>query len=476
MRTRDASLGAMVLALVLCATGPAVVAEGPTYTPPRWSAESYPGANTSPPPWGWGPQGAGSSQLPSGGVVAPGGPTIPPPVVPAPTPEAPAPTTPPGAPAPEAAPSPPAAAPPTAAPAPTAPAPAPTAAAAPTSSPGLGGATSLGGGAFTMIGDMGPFSALQQTGGGRFPPLPRPIPPGRPPGTVGQPPAAALVPSTRGLKIAENQSPRPQDRIFTDFNYYDDINGAVNRRLLSPIGDARLYQWLFGLEKTFLDQRASLGARLPLNTLSTSSNIPGVGGTSTSLGNPTFFAKYALVDDRQTGNLISTGLAVTVPTGPRAFAGNGLFTNFNSTQLQPFVGVIRNWGDFFFHGFSAIDVPLDERDATVLFNDFGVGYFLYREPYAQEFLTAVVPTFEVHVNTPLNHRGVFPADRASIPDVVNLTYGTNFEFFHRAVLTLAFVTPVTGPRPFDFEAVAFLNIFYGPTRNRAVPTFPAVIR
>jgi hypothetical protein len=326
-----------------------------------------------------------------------------------------------------------------------------------------------------MIGDMGPFSARQQ-GGGRFPPLPRPLPPGRPGEGPGQVQSAALVPSTRGLKIAENQSPRPQDRIFTDFNYYEDLNGSVNRRLLSPIGDARLYQWLFGLEKTFLDQRASLGARLPLNTLSTSSDVPGVGRTSTALGNPTFFAKYALVDDRQTGNLISTGLAVTVPTGPRAFAGNELFTGFGSTQLQPFLGIIRNWGDFFVHGFTAIDVPLDRREATVLFNDFGVGYFLYREPYADQFLTAVVPTFEVHVNTPLNHRGVFPADRGSIPDVVDLTYGTSFQFHHRAVLTLAFVTPVTGPRPFDFEAVAFLNVFFGPTRDRMQPSFPAVIR
>ena len=72
--------------------------------------------------------------------------------------------------------------------------------------------------------------------------------------------------------------------------------------------------------------------------------------------------------------------------------------------------------------------------------------------------------------------GCFPADRASIPDVVNLTYGTSFELYHRAVLTLAFVTPVTGPRPFDFEAVAFLNIWYGPTRNRAQTSIPAIIR
>ena len=68
--------------------------------------------------------------------------------------------------------------------------------------------------------------------------------------------------------------------------------------------------------------------------------------------------------------------------------------------------------------------------------------------------------------------------RASLPDVVNLTYGINFELNHRAVLTTAFVTPVTGPKPFDFEALAFLNIWFGPTRtrNQAQSSIPALIR
>ena len=90
---------------------------------------------------------------------------------------------------------------------------------------------------------------------------------------------------------------------------------------------------------------------------------------------------------------------------------------------------------------------------TILSNDVGLGYYLYRNPDADGFLTAIAPTFEVHVNTPLNHRDVFDAnDRAGTPDVVNLTYGVNFGFARSAVLTLGFVTPVTGPKPFDYEA------------------------
>ena len=78
----------------------------------------------------------------------------------------------------------------------------------------------------------------------------------------------------------------------------------------------------------------------------------------------------------------------------------------------------------------------------------------------------MAPTFEVHVNTPLNHRDPFDAnDLAGTPDVVNLTYGVNFEFCRTAVLTFGFVTPVTGPKPFDFEALLLFNLRFGGSRR-----------
>ena len=80
-----------------------------------------------------------------------------------------------------------------------------------------------------------------------------------------------------------------------------------------------------------------------------------------------------------------------------------------------------------------------------------------------------ITTFEVHVNNPLTHRDAFnPNDPAATPDVVNLTYGINFEAYQSSVLTLGFVTPVTGPRPFDYEALVLLNIRFGRSRARAV--------
>ena len=108
-----------------------------------------------------------------------------------------------------------------------------------------------------------------------------------------------------------------------------------------------------------------------------------------------------------------------------------------------------------------------------MYNDIGIGYFLIRNNDPNAFLTALAPTFELHVNNPLNHRNPFNRfDLASTPDAVDLTYGLNFGIRNTAVLTAAFVTPVASPKPFDTEAILMLNIFYGRTRANVVQQTP----
>ena len=72
----------------------------------------------------------------------------------------------------------------------------------------------------------------------------------------------------------------------------------------------------------------------------------------------------------------------------------------------------------------------------------------------------------MHVNVPLNHTDVFNVnDVAGTATVVDLTYGGNFQIGQRTVLLLGAVTPVTGPKPFDIEAFALLNIYFGRART-----------
>jgi len=270
--------------------------------------------------------------------------------------------------------------------------------------------------------------------------------------------SAVLVPSVRGFRISEDESPKPQDRVYFGFNFFDRVGEAVNQRLLAPVSDLRVYRETFGVEKTFLDGDASLGLRLPLNTLTANSEFSSLNGSNTDIGDLTVILKYAFWRDCHSGSLLSAGLALTVPTGPDGFAGSHL-TTFHNTIYQPYLGYLWNAGNFFVHGFLALDVPSDSNDVTYLFNDIGAGYHLR---CGDGFLTDIIPTFEVHLSDPLNHRGALNlADPAGSSDQVDFTTGVTFEFKRNCTLALGVVTPVSGPRPFDYELLAQLNIHFG---------------
>ncbi len=320
-----------------------------------------------------------------------------------------------------------------------------------------------------MIGDQSPILGIHRSA---LPPPPPPPPHLPRPGT-------ASVAAVSRLKISENQSPKPQDRVFYMFNFYADVNQYLNKKFQEPVAGLKIYREILGFEKTFLNGNASMGMRLPIDTVSANSTLSATSanraGTSTAADDLSFFGKYVLASDPATGNLISTGLAIGTPNGPSRFAGAKYLESLHSTTLQPFLGYIWNRDRFYLHGFTAIDVPTSSRLATLLYNDVGIGYFLLRSTDPQDWLTAIAPTFEVHVNDPLNHRDWNNRnDPGGVYDVVNLTYGINFVFNRRSILTFGMVTPVTGPRPFDYEALLLLNIFYGPTRRAMQGNAPMV--
>jgi hypothetical protein len=281
-----------------------------------------------------------------------------------------------------------------------------------------------------------------------------------------QPRAGIVAPPARTFKISDDESPQPRDRVFVDFNYYDNVGAAVARRLSIDMHDVAIYRESFGLEKTFLNNNASLGLRVPLNTLSSDSNTPGQSGTDTDIGDLTAILKYAFWRDPAYGTLLSTGLAVTAPTGPGHFAGSSIPTT-RETSLQPFLGYIWTNDRWFVHGFTSIAVATGSNDVTSLFNSFGVGYMWARGE--GRLLTGIAPTLEVHVSDPLNHRGAFKLlDPVGTADVVDLTMATTFNLGQRSSLSAGVVTPVTGPKPFDVEALVQFNWFFGARRNRSL--------
>jgi len=253
-------------------------------------------------------------------------------------------------------------------------------------------------------------------------------------------------------KIADDESPVPQDRGYFAFNYFNDVNHDLNQ-LLGGGGHTDIFRWTFGFEKTFLDGNASIGMRLPVGTVNASSVVPGLDDNTTDVGDLSVVFKYAFLYNRETGNVLSGGLVVTAPTGP------GDFNPFNTTFIQPWLGYRYFFSNnLYVQEFSSIAAATDSRDVTLWFNDVGLNYVLYRSSVRNELLTAVVPTFEVHVNDPLNHRGALDlADPVGTADWVTLTAGATFELGGRATLALGGNLPVTGPKPYEFEVLAQLN-------------------
>jgi hypothetical protein len=276
------------------------------------------------------------------------------------------------------------------------------------------------------------------------------------------------------VKIAEGESPAPVDRVFYKFNYYNNLEKSRWTDPHEPIHNVDLYRYVFGMEKTFFDSKVSLGLRIPFYTLDAQAkdfhtvSLPGVpdvvvpggpGIDSTQFGNISAIVKAVLLEDRETGSLFSAGATLSFPTASSKFINPGQSI---LAYMQPYGAFLLNRGDFFAQGFMSITFPVASAESIVLFTDLGVGYHVYHADARSSWLTDIAPTLELHIATPLREPdatifdyGIF--DGVRVHDVVDFTFGTTFEFVSRATLGVGVVVPVTGPKPFDIEALVQLN-------------------
>jgi len=256
------------------------------------------------------------------------------------------------------------------------------------------------------------------------------------------------VASFGAFKITDDESPRPMDRVYINYDGFSRVGSNFN----GPGGPSfQLNREVFGVEKIVpgSDDRASIGLRAPIF------QFDGSGVNNAQFGDLTLIAKFAFWRDCDTGSLLSGGVAVTVPTGDNLTLADG--SDHNPTLIQPYVGWVMARNDVYFQGFSSFLVPTDSSFGNVWFLDAALGY-VFRRDCADAIVTGIAPALEAHLTVPTGHIGSDATGLVAIPNELVMTGALNVLMYHHSTLTAGLDVPVTGPRPYALEWVVQMGI------------------
>ena len=222
------------------------------------------------------------------------------------------------------------------------------------------------------------------------------------------------------------------------------------------------------------------------STLDVDQIVGGVPSTDTELGDLTVIYKHLLLDREEF--LISAGVGLTVPTGDnaRVFTTLGqqiIDLEHTSTHLLPFLGMLHTYDSgLYWQAFMQLDIDLNGnpisadvtganlqtigvlQDQTLLFVDFGVGYWLH-DP--GQGTPAVALTAELHWAGTLQNAEIVNGLGFNITsvnnryDVLNLTLGASVLVNDSFTVRPAMVIPLADDdgEQFDYEAMVQMNFW-----------------
>jgi hypothetical protein len=305
------------------------------------------------------------------------------------------------------------------------------------------------------------------------------------------------------VKISENLSPLPRDRVFFNYSYFKNSYFAQDLR-------ADVNRFMPGFEKTFFDGWTSIEIRTPfaatLSSVQGYDASPGAGITNNrdvELGNISVIGK-SVIEYSETWAL-TAGMQVMCPTansvsvqstgvGPTIAAGKDLVLVENqSVHTMPFVGFIWAPNDrFFTQSLLQIDVDTNGNPAyanvlltdnikqpgnyagrltypTFMYIGLSAGYWWYKNDNPSATLTGIAPIMELHINQSLSPYDVLCQPGYQIGEdlgslsMINGMAGFNLECGTRSTMTFAYVSPIGGgvDRWFDGEVRAMYNWRFG---------------
>ena len=268
------------------------------------------------------------------------------------------------------------------------------------------------------------------------------------------------------MKIAEGGSVLPQDRVFFNYSFFDDV--------VASNASSSLNRFTPGFEKTFLDGQASVELRIPFATDAvsdfTATSTAVSNGSSADLGNIMLYVKallygnetYALTGGVGFGFSTADDIAVDLADGTPL-----LRVENDAVQIQPFLGWLympsQKW---FAQGFTQFSFATDQNDVWTnsgqglqaagsfddpdyFFFDVALGCWAYRNDDAA-CLSGIIPTVEVHHTNSLdNNASIVNAGNIQVGNwggttsLTSAVVGTTFEFKQQGQLTAGYAVPLT---------------------------------
>ncbi len=298
----------------------------------------------------------------------------------------------------------------------------------------------------------------------------------------------ALSGGSRRFKMSELESPVPLDRVFFEYNHFQNTLLDVGDGTAGSERWHNLDRFSFGLERTFRDGLWSFELRVPFAGGFNSTQTIGGSLSGTEFGDMSLAFKRALIrTDRFT---LSAGLNIIFPTGSdyRIVDSTGTLVEVwnEAVHLNPFFGAL--WSptdrlfvlffgqmDFDTHGNRVLMAPTGGGPLSIVdtfheqtqgFLDLGIGYRLFQNPDAR-ILTGITPIVELHYTSTLTNMDYVTGPQGAIGaamvpgdpgrrDILNMTGGVQLQFGPMSTLTVAGVVPLRNDlnRQFDSEVIA----------------------
>jgi hypothetical protein len=297
----------------------------------------------------------------------------------------------------------------------------------------------------------------------------------------------------RRVKLAENSSPLPMDRLIGNYNLFDNVD---------EIGDVT--RFTFGVEKTFDDGLKSFEARMSFAHTLSSNQI-----YRTPVGAPPFVTQAL---DDEFGNLVLTykqvirplddgivtaGIGIGLPTADDQLLFNRAEENplllmkvhNDAVHLMPFIAFMRQPNDkLMIQGFAQVDFatsanpvlirteagqgPLTNaakiEDVPLLFLDLGLAYKWIEN--REGLINAITPLLELHYSLGMRDRDqlqpgqdgppIFDFETSGRISVLNLTAGASLQMGDSIFVRPAFSIPLSNGAgaSYDYEFGVHVNI------------------